>query len=268
LGAFETLRCLSPERQGSVSSKEVLAAELVMDCLASESGSEVGCQLRESGCMALFAVGCRNGVAVCGTMEFMSATNAIQQTGYESLVRMLKAESSDGDMLHELAAFCAATVCGFNLVFEAIYKLPVAVRRPFEKRLIVDKTNHIGISKLLTDAQICRLVLLVMEHRLFDGADLSLVCGLPVVINTTWYVHVMDVIPTAIEMGLFKTAWNHHLRVCPEPLYAAWWSETSAAVDFKSVQLTTCLLLPSQVKKMPSALMKSSVLPSSWWGSY
>jgi hypothetical protein len=36
LGAFEMLRCLSAERQESVSSKEALAAELVMECLASE----------------------------------------------------------------------------------------------------------------------------------------------------------------------------------------------------------------------------------------
>ena len=190
LGAFEMLRCLSPERQGSVSSKEALAAELVMECLASESGSDVGCQLRESGCMALFALGCRNGVAVCGTMEFVSVTHAMMQTGFESLVRLVKAESPDSDVLAELAASSAATLCGFSLSFEAVYKLPAAVRGPLEKKLMAETTHHVGVSKLYTDAQICRLLSLVMEHRLFYGDDLSLACGLPATINVTWYVHM------------------------------------------------------------------------------
>ena len=88
LGAFEMLRCLSPERQGSVSSKEVSSAELVMECLASESGLDVRCQLCESGCMALLALGCRNGVVVCGTMEFAGLTHAMMQICFESLVRL------------------------------------------------------------------------------------------------------------------------------------------------------------------------------------
>jgi hypothetical protein len=114
-GAFEMLRCLSPERQGSVSSKEVSSAERVMECLASESGLDVRCQMRGSGCMALFALGCRNGVAVCGTMEFAGLTHAMMQTCFESLVRLVHAESTDNDVLDELAASCAAILCKWNL---------------------------------------------------------------------------------------------------------------------------------------------------------
>jgi hypothetical protein len=80
------------------------------------------------------------------------------------------------------------------------------------------------------------------------------------------YARMLDVMPTAIEMGVFNAAWDLHLRVCPEPLSAAWWLETGAVVDVKSAQLSSSLLLPSQVKKMPSTLMETSVLLSSWWG--
>jgi hypothetical protein len=263
--AFEMLRVLSPQHQATVSSKEVLAAELVMSYFVPESGAAIGCQLRESGCMALFALGCRNGVALCGTMEFVSVTNAIKQTGLESVVRLVKVESSDSDVLDELAATCAASMCGSNLSLEAIYKLPAAGRGTLEKKLLAETTHHVGLSKLYTDVQICRLLSLIMEHRLFDGADLSLACGLCIVIYAKWYMH-MDVIPTAIEMGVFDAMWDLHLRVCPEPLPAAWWSETSAVVDIKSVQLACSWMVHSQVKKMPSTLMEASVLPSSWWG--
>jgi hypothetical protein len=45
-----------------------------------------------------------------------------------------------------------------------------------------------------------------------------------------------DVIPTVIEMGVFNVSWDLQLRMCPEPLSAAWWSETSGVVDVKSAQ--------------------------------
>jgi hypothetical protein len=205
LGAFEMLQCLSPEHQGSASSKEAVAAGLVMECLAPESGAEVGYQLRESGCMALFAIGCRNGVVVCGTMEFVRIANAMMQTGMDSLVRLLMAESPDSDVLAELAASSAATVCGWNLAWEGIYKLPAAVRDPLEKKLMTKSIHHIGVSKLYTDVQICRLLSLVTEHRLFYGDDLSLACGLLAFINQIWYVH-MNVTSAAIEMGVFDAA--------------------------------------------------------------
>ena len=59
VGALELLRCLSLEHLEDVSSKEVMAAELVMGCLVPVSGAALGCQLRESGCMALFVLACR-----------------------------------------------------------------------------------------------------------------------------------------------------------------------------------------------------------------
>jgi hypothetical protein len=74
------------------------------------------------------------------------------------------------------------------------------------------------------------------------------------------YARMLDVMPTAIEMGVFNAAWDLHLRVCPEPLSAAWWLVTGAVVDVKSAQLSSSLLLPSQVKKMPSTACPELVL--------
>jgi hypothetical protein len=106
LGAFDMLKCLSPERQGSVSSKEVITAELVMECLVPDSAAEVGCALRESGCMALFALGCRNGVELCGTIEYVNVTmSKMVGTGMQLLFESVGSSmSTDSDVLEEVGA--------------------------------------------------------------------------------------------------------------------------------------------------------------------
>jgi hypothetical protein len=116
VGAFEMLRCLSAEHQASVSSKEVMAAELIMGCLGSEApGANMHYQLRESGSMALFALGCRNGLALCGTLEFVTAVCAMSIVGFETLLKVLKTASPDSVVLEELVALSAATACGTAL---------------------------------------------------------------------------------------------------------------------------------------------------------
>ena len=122
LGALEMLRSLSAERQGSVCGTEVTAAELVMRCLAPESGAEVGCGLRESGCMALFALGCRNGVAVCGTIEFLDvALGKIVRSGLQSLLGSVSTSmSADSVILAEVAAVAAD---GLRLLPERVVRV-------------------------------------------------------------------------------------------------------------------------------------------------
>jgi hypothetical protein len=68
------------------------------------------------------------------------------------------AESTDNDVLDELAASCAATLCGWNLGLEVVYKLPAVVRGTLEKMVMAEASNHVGVSNLYTDAQICRLL--------------------------------------------------------------------------------------------------------------
>ena len=152
------LRSLSPERQGSVCNKEVMAADLVMRCLVPESNTDLyDCapNLRESGCVALFVLACRNGFAVCGTMKFRDVSDSLFLTGLESLlVSLSKRPSADINVLDELAAASASGSCGANLIVETLHKLPLAVRVPIEKKVLAAWTvNLSSISKQFTEQQ-------------------------------------------------------------------------------------------------------------------
>jgi hypothetical protein len=262
--ALEMLRCLSPERQ-TVSSKEVRAAELVMGCLVPESGAGVACQLRQSGCMALVVLACRNGLPGCGTVRFVSTGTAMMKNGHESLGELLRAVRPDAEVLEELAACSAATVHGFLLGSETAHKGPAAARVPIEKQVVAGMTSVIGVSKLFTREQICRLLSLVMGQNLLEGDDVSLACGFPAAFTLIWYVHVGDVLATAIEMGVFSAAWGLYRRVCPKICAAEWWVQTSAVIDIQSIRMVGAISTLVQIKKMPSALIETSVLPASWW---
>jgi hypothetical protein len=265
VSALEMLRSLSPDRQGRVSSQEAMAAELVVSCLVPDSGAEVGCRLRASGCLALFSLGCRNGVAVCGTMAFLSTGSAMMQSAQESLVKLLSAMGSDNDVLEELATVAASVSLGLALAAEGIFKLPAAVRGPMEKQHMTDLKVWLGLSKLYTEEQICRVLSLVMDHRLFEGVNLAVASGFGPMLTQMCYVH-LGLLPKAIEVGVFMAAWDLYGRVCPEPLSAEWWSETCEVVDVSSTCLHPISILLSNVKKLSSTLMDTFVLPSSWWG--
>ena len=106
---------------------------------------------------------------------------------------------------------------------------------------------------------------MLMEHQLFEGNDLSLACGLPLVLHFVWYVHP-GVLTTAIEAGVFSAIWSLFERAIPEPMSAEWWLATNAVVDVRSVYAYSVVVTMANVKKMSSTVIEKSVLPSSWWG--
>ena len=132
--------------------------------------------------------------------------------------------------------------------------------------MIEDMKNSISTSKLFTRDQVCRLLSLVMEHRLLEGTDVLLACGLTGAIQSMWYTHAdMDLLATAIEIGVFSSLWDLYSRAFPELLLEDWWSATSVVVDVQAAQMLPLVILISQVKKMPCELIESSVLASPWW---
>ena len=75
LSALESLRCLSEARLESVCADEAAAYEAVkshMSGLESCVGAEV-----VSTCMALFTLGCRNGLSVCGTVDMVELSSGM-----------------------------------------------------------------------------------------------------------------------------------------------------------------------------------------------
>ena len=75
LGALESLRGLSESRLESVCADEAAAHEAVKSHL---SGLEscVGAEV-VSTCMALFTLGCRNGLSVCGTVDMVEVNTGM-----------------------------------------------------------------------------------------------------------------------------------------------------------------------------------------------
>jgi hypothetical protein len=265
LRALAVLRKLPPDRQAIVSDKEMVASKLVMGCLVPESGAEVGCQLRESGCIALFVLACRNGLSVCGNIDFLDAVTCnMIPAGVQSLLQSLS-PSADNVVLEEMAAASAAVLCGNHLALDAVHKLPAALRGPMEKKLFsYFKENLSGLSKGYNEKQIRRCWSLMMQHRLLDG-DLSLACGLPaLVVAYLTYAH-LRLLPTAIEAGVFSATMDLYERIEVASLGGEWWLETSTVVDVQSVYAFGLNTVFARVKFLSSTLIESLVLPSSWW---
>ena len=82
LGALESLRGLSESRLESVCADEAAAYEAVKSHL---SGLEscVGAEV-VSTCMALFTLGCRNGLSVCGTVDMVELSSGMYIKWYEA----------------------------------------------------------------------------------------------------------------------------------------------------------------------------------------
>ena len=120
VGALESLRGLSEERLDCVSADEAAAYDVVklhMCGLESCVGAEA-----VSGCMALFTLGCRNGMALCGTVEVMELATGMG-------VSWLKYASTGGD---DFAAGAAPSAL-FSLVGDEASKIPSESRGPVEK---------------------------------------------------------------------------------------------------------------------------------------
>jgi len=72
---LESLRCLSEERLDAVCSDEAAVYEVVKDRLR-EMDACVGGEV-VSGCMALHTLGCRNGIALCGSVDVIELSSGL-----------------------------------------------------------------------------------------------------------------------------------------------------------------------------------------------
>jgi hypothetical protein len=131
VSALEVLRGLPCEHLEAISSDEVSAVEVVLGCMKEPLGAGV----RGSACMALFALGCRNGVMVCGTVDFMrAATGACNIEAIDLMLAALDVGESTGEVLELLSA---AAACFALASMEALSKVPPGVRAPLEVAQLV-----------------------------------------------------------------------------------------------------------------------------------
>ena len=110
LGALQCVRGLSTASLGSVSGSEASLFGVVREHLCS-SESELSCEEQLSCWLALFVLGCRNGVSLVARVDVLEPLIA----GLNASVRLLVAAGSD-DMDSELRCCIAAHSCAWALV--------------------------------------------------------------------------------------------------------------------------------------------------------
>eukprot|EP01046_Picozoa_sp_COSAG06_P043917 COSAG06_NODE_5830_length_3253_cov_113.318643_1_plen_1084_part_11 len=247
--ALESLRRLSESRLEAVCADEAVAYEAVRGYLRgldSCVGGEV-----VSASMALFTLGCRNGLAVCG------AVDVLEQTG-GMLIKWHEAASGGGvaavDCAAGAALSCAYTVTSFSSV-----QIPSESRGPMEKAFRVWTKARLGtVGKAFTEQRVCEIFTGSMRAGILSQEDTSLACGWCSVGFDLGYMFT-GALPTADDAGVFSAGLALYRRVEPLPLGVDWWSSTYDVVDVTSTRLTLLWHLLTVARRVPSAAQ------SSWW---
>jgi hypothetical protein len=248
LGALESLRGLSESRLESVSADEAAAHEAVKSHL-SRLESCVGTEV-VSTCMALFTLGCRNGLSLCGTVDMVELSSGMYIKWY--------AAASGVDAVDYAAG--AALNCAYHLSFvESGPKVPSESRGPLEQCLhAVVKTLLDTIGKLFTEQRAREIFTGSMRAGILSGDDVSLACGCSV--SGFWLGYMFPAsVSAADEAGVFSSGLTLYHRVEPVPLGVEWWSSTCDVVDVTSARRGMLWTLFTASKRLSSASQ------SSWW---
>jgi hypothetical protein len=209
-------------------------------------GSEV-----TSGCMALVTLGCRNGLALCGTVEMIRFVTELQVRWYDSA-----SVSADSTALSAVSAAGAV----MNMVgFEAVAKSPSASRGLLENALkgsykACFASAGTGLSEQQAGVVLCDTVKVGLLHH----DDTSLACGCCNIMMQIGYMHPGALV-AADEAGLFDAGVVLHRRIDPSQLAEEWWVNTCGVIDVTSTNLNGLYLMCAIAKRLPSAIH------ASWW---
>eukprot|EP01050_Picozoa_sp_SAG11_P024591 SAG11_NODE_5286_length_1606_cov_1.529529_1_plen_442_part_01 len=225
LGALETLRGMGRESLAVASADEVSSVDAVLRHMeAGDSSSEI----LVSANMAVYTLCCRNGLAVCGSVEVADRVFAFGVGASESY-------KGDGGKT-SFDVLSAAMAASYLILQEAVSKTPSALRVDLEARTVKFLPQHFGGIARWTDEMSLAMMSSAHEHGVLDQPDVSLACGASGLLFAVGYTH-QSVVAAAAEMGLFTAAWRLHGRVCPLMPSAEWWSSKAAVVDVVSVQM-------------------------------
>ena len=245
--ALESLRGMSEARLESVCADEAAAYEAVMSHV---SGLEscVGAET-VSGCMAMFTLGCRNGLALCGTVEVLEVACGLYCSWFES--------ASGGS--DDYAAGAASSAIYFLTTVECGPKTPSESRGPVDKAFGRTMKRIFGlISKAFTEERVQEVFNNSMKAGMLSREDISLACGWSGVVLFLGYPHP-GALPAADEAGVFSAALALNSRVEPSPLPAEWWSSTYGVCDVTSARLGHVWLMFSHARRLPAT-------QCTWWG--
>eukprot|EP01046_Picozoa_sp_COSAG06_P059308 COSAG06_NODE_12225_length_1407_cov_22.807339_1_plen_469_part_11 len=202
-----------------------------------------------SGCMALFTLGCRHGLALCDAVEML-------KVGCDVFVKWIESVSAGGN---DYAAGAASCILYFLCAFELIPKMPPETRALAEKPFNDSISRAVGrIKDVLTEQRVCQIYTGSMKAGILSHDDLSLACGWNGVVHCCGYIHP-GAFATASEVGMFSAALALYRRVEPLPLSGEWWVSTCDVVDVTSARLTNLSFALADAKYVPSATQ------APWW---
>ena len=201
-----------------------------------------------SGCMAMYTLGCRNGIALCGNVDVVELGAILMLSWAKSVC-----DAGGDDYAAGAASFALWMLTGY----ECGSKMSSASRGPVEKAMnVTSRTMFVAIGNAFTEQRVCELLTDSMKAGILSHEDTSLACGWCVTLAHICRMH-SGAVPTANELGVFSATLALYSRVEPSPLAAEWWSSTSSVVDVTSARLQNIWLLFSLVKMLPSLTQAS-----------
>ena len=250
--ALETIRGLSEARLDSACADEAAVYEAVKGNLSGLDacvGDEV-----VSSCMAMFTLGCRNGMAICGTLELCEVAGKLVLSWLNTCAR-LSAGAAD------YAAGAASSALYHLNCNECGYKQPPEARAPLEKAESADFKRFFETSaNVFTEQRVREVFVDSMKAGILSHKDVSLAsgwCGMIFYFSYMW----TGALSAANEAGVFGAGLALYRRVEPSPLPAEWWSSTCDVADVTSARQSNLWLLFTLAKRLPSATQ------TSWWSA-
>jgi hypothetical protein len=260
LSSLQVLRQLSCQRLEAVSADEMAAAAAILHHFRELTAADT---THVSACMALFTLGCRNGVDICASVEFVDGVGPAAVDKLQALPLAMAQSAGDG-VVDALEAVAASSAC-FLLIYEAVGKTRRNVNSLLDKSRSKAVSAFMGreTAKSFTSTEAYEMAAEVVTRRMFESDDISLACGLANALSFAMVSHLPD-LERLHDIGFFEAVWALFGRVCPEPLGEDWWLSTAAVVDVTTARLFgvwSDLILSC---KMPASISGRTILASFW----
>eukprot|EP01052_Picozoa_sp_SAG31_P010692 SAG31_NODE_593_length_13721_cov_5.192175_3_plen_1231_part_00 len=251
--ALEALHDLPFERLGERCDEEVAAAVAILPHMT-ERCPKV--DVRVSANRAMFALGCRNGLAVVDAEDVWDGLCSSFATGMKPLVEQAAVSGGSGV---STGAFSLAAASGVlvGLCEEIVCKSAPSRRASMESYLHGEAAaERLGTAKPLSQATIEDLITtLVQRRQLLDLSGNDSACGYCQCVMDLLYARP-QLAQAAESIGAYQKMWAVYRRMFPTSLPAEWWAATTAVVDFRTALMVSpwlSLALPVRYKPMAAS---------------
>eukprot|EP01045_Picozoa_sp_COSAG04_P003104 COSAG04_NODE_122_length_24803_cov_180.609415_6_plen_2065_part_01 len=260
LCALECVRALPCERLESVSADESAACTALCDHVLADRETVLSSDERACGMMAVFALGCRNGLAVTASPDLLVR---VRQTLMWRVYSELSSAAPDS-MSGAIRVASAAGSLALLVTEESPAKSSPEVRAAMEKAGNDWETRNgnviAQIGKDFTVASTTTVITDILRLGMLEEDDVSLGCGSVYVVALLVIVH-SGAAEAADDAGWFCAFEAFYRRVCPTPPPTEWWLTTCDVVDVVSVQLCGVAFYTCPAKYLaPATLDKAAWL--------